>query len=115
MKYKIIEQLAKERKVERFIENTCKTTRFDLDDLASDIYLSLLTKDDDLIIGLYERNELDFWIAKMISLNYYSVNSPYYTKYRKFSANTNELSYNDLNKAEKEEWMQMQSKRSCEY
>lgn len=115
MKYKIIEGLAKERKVEEFIANTTKTDRFDLDDLANDIYMSLLSKDDDLIIGLHERGELDYWIAKMIWLNYYSSNSPYYTKYRKFSANTSELTYNDINKSERETWMRKKSNRGCEY
>lgn len=105
-KYDIVENLAKERKVEKFIDNTTKTSRFDLDDLANDIYMSLLEKDDDLITGLYERGELDYWIAKMIWLNYFSQNSPYYTKYRKFQFSTCELTDKDFNRPEEVTWMQ---------
>lgn len=104
-KYEIVEQLAKERKVEKFINNTAKTSRFDLDDLANDIYMSLLTKEDELIEGLYERGELDYWIAKMIWLNYFSNNSPYYTKYRKFQFQTCELTDKDFNRPEEVTWM----------
>lgn len=53
-KYEIVEKIAREKKVEEFIDNTAKTSRFDLDDLANDIYLSLLQKDDELIEGLYD-------------------------------------------------------------
>ena len=104
-KYEIVEKIAREKKVEEFIDNTAKTSRFDLDDLANDIYLSLLQKDDELIEGLYERGELDYWIARMIWLNYFSHNSPYYTKYRKFQFDTRELSDNDFNKPEEVKWM----------
>lgn len=53
------------------------------DDLIQDIYLTLLSKDDDLIIDLYYKNQLGFYILKITRNQLLSKTSPYYCKYIK--------------------------------
>lgn len=102
-KYEIINTLAKEKKIEKFINNTAKTSAPELDDLAQDIYVYLLEYDDEKITGMYERNELDFFIARMIVNQYISTSSPFYTKYKKFLNNSEELKNKNI--ADSTEWM----------
>lgn len=102
-KYEIINTLAKEKKIEKFINNTAKTSAPELDDLAQDIYVYLLEYDDEKIIGMYERNELDFFIARMIVNQYISTSSPFYTKYKKLLNNSEELKNKNI--ADSTEWM----------
>lgn len=109
-KYEIIDKLAKEKKIEKFINNTAKTSAPELDDLAQDIYVYLLDYDDEKIIGMYERNELDFFIARMIVNQYISTSSPFYTKYKKFLNLSNELNNNDI--TDTNEWMIPTEKKS---
>lgn len=81
----IIDWLAKDRTVERLIENISKKKLTDshLDDLAQDIYIALLEKPPALILQLYEKNEINFYIARMVVNNLRSNLSPYYYKYIK--------------------------------
>ena len=102
-KYQIINTLAKEKKIEKFINNTAKTSAPELDDLAQDIYVYLLEYDDEKICGMYERNELDFFIARMIVNQYISTSSPFYTKYKKFLNNSEELKNKNI--ADSTDWM----------
>lgn len=111
-KYQIIEKLAKEKKVEKFINNTAKTSAPELDDLAQDIYMYLLEKDDDVIVELYENNELDFFISRMITNQYISTSSPFYTKYKKFLKNSDEIKNNNI--ADTTEWMILKETISVE-
>lgn len=104
-KYEIIDKLAKEKKIEKFINNTAKTSAPELDDLAQDIYVYLLEYDDEKITGMYERNELDFFIARMIVNQYISTSSPFYTKYKKFLNNSEELKNKNI--ADSTEWMKI--------
>lgn len=81
----IISQIAKDKVVEGLIENISKKKLTDshLDDLAQDIYIALLEKPPALIIQLYEKNEINFYIARMVVNNLRSNLSPYYYKYIK--------------------------------
>lgn len=83
-KNEIIEKLAKEKKVEEFISNTAKTYNEDIKDLAQEIYMILLETDDEKIIELYENDELEFYVSKIITNQYRSCTSPFYTHYRKW-------------------------------
>ena len=109
-KYEIIDDLAKQKKIEKFINNTAKTSAPELDDLAQDIYVYLLEYDDEKIIGMYERNELDFFIARMILNQYISTSSPFYTKYKKFLNLSNELKNKDI--VDNIEWMTQTENKS---
>lgn len=110
-KYDIIEILAKQKKVEKFIQNTAKTSAPELDDLAQDIYVILLQMEEEKLVNLFNNNELDFWIARVILNQYFSNTSPFYTKYRKFSHLSEQINKDIKNRAEKTEWMQEKSRK----
>lgn len=81
-KNEIIERWANERLVENLIEGiTKKPLDENTKDLANDIYLSLLLKDDKLIEGLEKTNTYKFFIVRALTNQLFSVRSPYYTDY----------------------------------
>ena len=93
-KVEIIDELSRSNTVEKIIFKLlpCSKNPFDCpEDLIQDIYLLLLQKDDDLIINLYNKGELGFYLLKIARNQLLSKNSPYYTKYIKFLANSDEL------------------------
>lgn len=84
-KHEIIGSLAKDKFIEKCFRKMkiCQgETKFNLDDLAQDLYISLLEKDDELIKGLYDRQELAFYITAMITNMVLSKSSPYYLNYK---------------------------------
>lgn len=84
-KAEIIDSLAKDKYIEKSFRKMkiCQgETKFNLDDLAQDLYMSLWEKDDDLIKGLYDRQELAFYITAMITNMVMSKSSPYYLTYK---------------------------------
>lgn len=107
----IVEMLAREKRVEKFIKNAAKTTAPELDDLAQDIYLILLEMDEEKLVELYENKQLNYWIARIILNQYFSNTSPFFTKYRKFSHLSEQINKDIKNRAEKTEWMQQKSKK----
>ena len=93
-KWEIVDELSRSNTVEKIIYKLLPASknRFDCpDDLVQDIYVLLLEKDDDLIIDLYNKGELGFYLLKIARNQLLSANSPYYTKYIKFVANPDEL------------------------
>jgi hypothetical protein len=90
-KQDIIEKLAKEKAVEEIIHNICKKEESYFFDLAQDIYVSLMEKSDELIISLYNKNQILFYITRMALNNIFSKNSPFYCKYKRFSNSALEL------------------------
>lgn len=106
-KSEIINQLAIERKVEEIINNITKQgeVKDGEEDLAQDIYLSLLEKDDRLIEQLYEDNQLIYFITRMLINNLRSKTSPYYYKYKRYENNKTNLTINEYNTAGSEEDM----------
>ena len=93
-KYEIIDELSRSNTVEKIIFKllSCSKNPFDCpEDLIQDIYLLLLQKDDDLIVNLYNKGELGFYLLKIARNQLLSKNSPYYTKYIRFLANCDEL------------------------
>lgn len=87
-KSEIIGELASKGTLRTLIENCARESSEDsanLQDLEQDLYLDLLQKDDKKIIELYEKGQLTFFLTRMILNNLNSVNSRYYTQYRKFS------------------------------
>lgn len=87
----IIEELARNKVVEEIVSNISKRSFPYTDELSQDIYLSLLEKSPDLIEGLYEKNELKYFIVKMVRNNLLSRNSPYYQKYMRWNERKSEL------------------------
>ena len=87
----IINLIAKNRWVENIIANIAGDADDLLNDLSQDIYLSLMEKDDDKVIKLYNDNQLKFFITRMVLNNVHSKNSPYWMQYKRFTNNMNEL------------------------
>ena len=86
-KYKIIDEISKDKLVEEIVYNIGDRGDEDLKDLIQDIYINLLEKEDSLIENLYSTNQLKFYIIRMVVNNIHSKNSPYYTKYKKDKIN----------------------------
>ena len=93
-KYDVLDNISREHLVEKIVYKLlpCSKNPFDCpEDLIQDIYLLLLQKDDDLIVNLYNKGEIGFYLLKIAKNQLLSANSPYYTKYIKFGANSDEL------------------------
>ena len=93
-KYEVIDIIAREHLVERIVNKLLSSSKNPFDcpeDLIQDVYLLLLQKDDDLIVNLYNKDEIGFYLLKIARNQLLSKNSPYYTKYIKFLANCDEL------------------------
>ena len=93
-KYEIIDELSKNATVEKIVNKLIQSSknRFDFpDDLIQDIYVLLLEKDEDLIVNLYNKGELVFYLLKVVRNQLLSKNSPYYTKYIKFRAYSDDI------------------------
>jgi hypothetical protein len=79
----IIEEIARNKLIEELIKNMGIKAN-DKDDLLQEIYLVLLEYDENKIIKLYNNNQLKFFIVRIIQNQYFSKNSPFYTKYKKY-------------------------------
>ena len=93
-KYEVINIIAREHLVEKIVNKLLSSSKNPFDcpeDLIQDIYLLLLQKDDDLIINLYNKGEIGFYLLKIARNQLLSKNSPYYTKYIKLKANSDDL------------------------
>lgn len=56
----------------------------DIEDLTQEIYLILLEYDTEKIEQMYINGQLNFFIVKIINNQYFSANSPFYKKYKKY-------------------------------
>ena len=93
-KYEIIDELSKDSTVEKIIYKLLPASknRFDCpDDLVQDIYVLLLEKDDNLIIGLYNKGELGYYLLKIAKNQLLSDHSPYFYTYIKFATKSDDL------------------------
>ena len=93
-KLEIVNELSRSNTVEKIIYKLLPASknRFDCpEDLVQDVYVLLLEKDDKLIIDLYNKGELGFYLLKIARNQLLSKNSPYYTKYIKFRAQSDDL------------------------
>lgn len=77
-KYKIIEELAKNRTIETIIENIVQSEDDTLKDLSQMLYEDLLLKDDEKIIQLYKDEQLQFFLTRMVLNSINSKTSRYY-------------------------------------
>ena len=93
-KYEVIDIIAKEHLVERIVNKLLSSSKNPFDcpeDLIQDIYLLLLQKDDDLIVNLYNKDEIGFYLLKIARNQLLSVNSKYYYTYIKFRSKSDDL------------------------
>ena len=94
-KYEVIDIIAREHLVERIVNKLLSSSKNPFDcpeDLIQDIYLLLLQKDDDLIVNLYNKDEIGFYLLKVARNQLLSVNSKYYYTYIKLGANSDDIS-----------------------
>lgn len=93
-KWEIVDELSRSNTVEKIIYKLLPASknRFDCpDDLVQDIYVLLLEKDDKLIIDLYNKGELGFYLLKIARNQLLSKNSPYYQKYIRFKSQSDDI------------------------
>lgn len=89
-KFSVIDILAHDKVIERLTKKYSFSSPY-CKDLCQDLYIELLNKDEELIVGLYVRDEIEYYIRKMISNNINSSTSPFYKNYEKFRKTTNDI------------------------
>ena len=93
-KWEIIDELSRTNTVEKIVFKLlpCSKNPFDCpEDLIQEIYLLLLQKDNNLIVNLYNKDEIGFYLLKIARNQLLSKNSPYYQKYIRFQSNSDDL------------------------
>ena len=81
----IIETLAKDKRVEALVENIAHhSLTADLKDLCQMVYLILLEYDKSKLQDLWENDQINFFIARIILNQYRSSNSPFHAIFRKY-------------------------------
>lgn len=87
----IVDKLARNRVVEDMIKNM--NINDYPDDLAQEIYLILLEYDKEKIEDIYNKNQINFFISRIITNQAFSKNSPFYLNYKKWDFNKEELDF----------------------
>ena len=88
----IIDQLARERRVETMLANIAKKpVSGTLEDLCQMVYLILLEYDDAKIEDLWENGQMNFFIARILINQYKSTNSPFYKLFRKYESKCQDI------------------------
>ena len=93
-KWEIVDELSKNNTVEKIVYKLLPASKNPFDypqDLIQDIYLILLNSDENLIVALYNKGELGFYILRISRNQLLSKNSPYYTKYIRCRGNSDDL------------------------
>ena len=93
-KYDVLDIIAREHLVDRIVTKLLSSSKNPFDcpeDLIQDVYLLLIEKDDKFIVDLYEREELAYYLLRVVRNQLLSVNSPYYQKYIRFLAHSDEI------------------------
>jgi hypothetical protein len=100
-KYEIVAELAQNKTIEEIIGNIAQNPQDDtLKDLAQMLYEDLLMKDEDKIVQLYESEQLQYFITRMVLNSINSKTSRYYYLFAKFNNKIQEL----IEGNEKEDW-----------
>lgn len=87
----IVDKLARNRVVEDMIKNM--NINDYPDDLAQEIYLILLEYDKEKIEEMYNKNQINFFISRIITNQAFSKNSPFYLNYKKWDLNKEDLDF----------------------
>ena len=93
-KYEVVDIISREHLVERIVTKLLSSSKNPFDcpeDLIQDIYLLLLQKNDDLIVNLYNKEEIGFYLLKVVRNQLLSKNSKYYYTYIKLGAQSDDL------------------------
>ena len=90
----VLDIIAREHLVDRIVNKLLSSSKNPFDcpeDLIQDVYLLLLQKDEDLIVNLYNKGEIDYYILKVVRNQLLSKDSPYYQKYIRFQSNSDDI------------------------
>ena len=88
----IIDQLARERRVETMLANIAKKpVTGTLEDLCQMVYLILLEYDEGKIVDLWENGQINFFLARILLNQYRSTNSPFYKLFRKYESKATDI------------------------
>ena len=88
----IIDQLARERRVETMLANIAKRpVSGTLEDLCQLVYLILLEYDEGKIVDLWENGQINFFLARILLNQYRSTNSPFYKLFRKYESKATDI------------------------
>ena len=94
-KYEVVDIISREHLVDRIVNKLLSSSKNPFDcseDLIQDVYLLLLEKGDKLIVNLYERGELAYYLLRVVRNQLLSANSPYFYKYIKFRVQSDDIS-----------------------
>ena len=94
-KYEVVDIIARDHLVEKIVFKLLPASKNPFDcpeDLIQDLYLILLNSDENLIVTLYNKGELGFYLLKIARNQLLSVNSKYYYTYIKLGANSDDIS-----------------------
>ena len=93
-KYDVLDIIAREHLVDRMVNKLLSSSKNPFDcpeDLIQDVYLLLLQKDDNLIVNLYNKGEIAYYLLRVVRNQLLSKNSSYYYKYIKLGAQSDDL------------------------
>lgn len=94
-KFEVLDTIANDHLVEKIVYKLIPNSknRFDCpQDLIQDIYVALLEKPESVIIDLYNKKEIGFFVLRIAENQIFSCNSHYFYKYIKFSNNCDDIS-----------------------
>lgn len=95
-KYDIIDELAKNKTIEEIINNIVQNPSEDtLKDLSQMLYEDLLLKDANKIVRMYDEEQLQFFLTRMVLNSVKSKTSRYYYLFKKYNNNVQELTYDE--------------------
>lgn len=79
----IIGEIYEKRTVRSILENM-RVSSNDIDDLEQEIYMILLNYNQEKIIQMWEKKQLNYFVVGVITRQYNSKTSPFYKKYKKY-------------------------------
>lgn len=92
----IVDALARGKVVETIVANIARqSVKGDLLDLVQMVYETLLTYNESMVVEMWERGEISFFITRIVKNNYESTTSPYYREIVRFKQTTQPISNND--------------------
>jgi hypothetical protein len=94
----IVNEIATRKMVESMVQNIAhQSLTADLKDLSQMIYLILLEYEEEKIVDLWNNNQMQFFLARIIINQFRSSNSPFHTIYRKFQERSCDITGMDWN------------------
>lgn len=90
-KYEIIDRIARERRVEQMIENICKHSAPEMKDLAQMVYLAILEKPEETIVGFWERQEINFYLIRIIKNQWQTEHSPFRDMFTRYARKAKDI------------------------